>query len=90
MSASPLPPSGGKPARAHLVETTSSDGGLVGEKENDERCVEVRLESLDDFLRHDGAGQLCASVGSNSVDKDVVLLALKSKGLGETKDTALG
>jgi hypothetical protein len=90
VASSSLPPSSGKPTRAHLVEAASRHRSLVRDKQDHERGVVVGLESLYHLLRHDRAGHLCAGIGSNDVDEDVVLLALKSKRLGETKDTALG
>ncbi len=90
VTASSLPPSSGKPTGAHLVQTASRHGRLVRNEEDDEGSVVVRLESLDDLLRHDRTGHRCASVGSNGVDEDVVLLAFQSESPRETKDTALG
>jgi hypothetical protein len=90
VTASALPPCSGKPARAHLVEAASRYRSLVRDQQDNKRSIVVGLKSLNNLLRHDGAGHLCASVGGNGVDKDIVLLALQSKRLGETEDTALG
>ena len=90
VTAGTLPPSSSEPSRAHLIEAPGRYGSLVGNKQNDKRCVVVGLKGLNNLLGHDGAGHLGTGVRSNGVDEDVVLLALESKRLGETEDTALG
>lgn len=89
VTASALPPGSSEPTRTHLVKATSRYRSLVRDKQDDEGGIVVGLESLNDLLRHDGAGHLCTGIGGNGVDEDIVLLALKSKGLGKTKNTAL-
>jgi hypothetical protein len=89
VTAGSLPSGLANPAAANFVETSSwLLWNLVTAEGDDKRRDIVWLESLNELLGEDSSCHLSASIGGNSVDKDVVLETLEGKSAGEAKDTA--
>ena len=90
MSAGSLPARSCVPATADFVEITGWDGGdFVGAECYYQRSDLLRFEGLDHFFRHDASGHVCASVGGNGIDVDVVFGTFSGQGSRKAKDTAL-
>ena len=83
-----LPPGLATPATADLIQTTGRGRAIVTAERKDKRSNVVRLKSLDQLFRKDGASHGRAGVWRDGVDVNVVLGTLKGESAGETKDAA--
>jgi hypothetical protein len=89
MATSTLPPGCCDPSLTSLIEPASWLRSLVGAEKHHKRSNVIGLERLNHLLGHDGAGHARTGIWRDCVYVDVVLLSLKGKRPGETKDTAL-